>query len=79
MKTIWICVYRDTIEDHNENQNLAEVEVTKDFAEQYFNEYIKEDDRETFEDFLDQYTADWTEGFYKYAMERNAVIDIKNL
>ena len=78
MENIWICVYRDTIEEHDADENLTEVLVTKEFAEQYFNERYVEDGF-TFEDFLDEYTADWTEDFYEYAMERNAVIEIKHL
>ena len=76
-ETIWICVYRDTIEQHDENRNLTEVQVTREFAEQYFNErqaeyYID------FEDFLSEYTADDTEDFYDYAMKHNAVLDKEN-
>lgn len=77
---IWICVYRDTIEEHDEVDNLSEVLVTKEFAEQYFNERILEgeDDKLTFDGFLNEYTADWTEDFYEYAVEHNAVIEIQN-
>lgn len=73
-KTIWICVYRDTIEQHDDSNNLTDVEVTKEFAEQYFNEYQKEY-YNSMEDFLSEYTADETEDFYGYAMKHNAVID----
>ena len=31
-ETVWICVYRDTIEEHEDNNNLTEVQVTKEFA-----------------------------------------------
>ena len=80
MKTIWICVYRDTIEEHDENDNLAEVLVTEEFAKKYFEECINnEKEKITFEDFLNEYTADWTEGFYGYAKKHNAVIDVKSL
>jgi len=76
MKTFWICVYRDTIEKHNEDDNLAYIEVTKEFAEQYFkecqNEYF-----DNMEEFLDEYTADNTEDFYEYAKKHNAVIKVK--
>ena len=41
VETIWICVYRDTIEEHNNNDNLTEVKVTMDFFKQYFNERKK--------------------------------------
>lgn len=73
-ETIWICVYRDTIEQHDDSNNLTDVEVTKEFAEQYFNEYQKEY-YNSMEDFLSEYTADETEDFYGYAMKHNAVID----
>ena len=78
METIWICVYRDTLEQHDEDDNLSEVLVTKEFAEKYFNERFAEDGL-TFENFLDEYTADWTEDFYGYAMEHKAVIEVKPL
>lgn len=79
MENIWICVYRDTIEEHDEVDNLSEVLVTREFAEKYFNERIVrgEDDKLTFEGFLNEYTADWTDDFYEYAMEHNAVIDTR--
>ena len=80
MENIWICVYRDTIEEHNEVDNLSEVLVTREFAEKYFNERILEgeDDKLTFEEFLNEYTADWTEDFYDYAKEHNEVITVEN-
>lgn len=81
METIWICVYRDTIEEHDEVTNLTEVQVTKEFAEQFFNECVLADvdnEYETFEDFYNEYTADETQGFYDYAMKHNAVITTEN-
>ena len=75
---IWICVYRDTIEEHDENNNLTEVLVTKEFAEQYFKECGKDKYFNDMEDFLDNYTADDTQDFYQYAMEHNAVIKTEN-
>ena len=80
MENIWICVYRDTIEQHDNDNNLTEVLVTKEFAQQYFNNRIArgEYSKMTFEDFLDEYTADWTVDFYRYAMKHNAVIQTEN-
>ena len=77
MENIWICVYRDTIEEHNEDNNLAEVLVTREFAEQYFKECEKNKYFNTLEDFLNEYIADDTEDFYEYAMKHNAVIETK--
>lgn len=77
VETIWICVYRDTIEQHDDNNNLTEVQVTKEFAEQYFNEYQKEY-YDTLDDFLNEYTADETQDFYSYAMKHNAVLNKEN-
>lgn len=77
METIWICVYRDTIEEHEDNNNLTEVQVTKEFAEQYFKEYQKQY-YNNMEDFLNEYTADDTQEFYDYAMKHNAVIATEN-
>lgn len=76
-ETIWICVYRDTIEEHNASTNLTEVLVTKEFAEQYVKERLSEY-YNTFEDFWNEYTADDTEDFYDYAMKHNAVLDKEN-
>lgn len=75
-ETISICVYRDTIKEHNCIDNLAEVVVTLSFFKQYFNEYqsMYFDD---IDEFLNEYTADNTEDFYEYAMKNNAVIFVK--
>lgn len=77
MEKMWICVYRDTIEEHDESENLTEVLVTKDFAEQYFNERQSKV-FDSMEEFLNEYTADDTEDFYEYAMNHNAVIQTEN-
>jgi hypothetical protein len=77
MEKEWICVYRDTIEEHDEIDNLAYVQVTKEFVEQY----VKERQNglfENLEDFFDEYTADNTEDFYEYAMAHGAVIAVEN-
>lgn len=76
MKTIDVCVYRDTIEEHDEVDNLAYVQVTKDFLDQYVKECKK--GFESLEEFLDEYTADTTEDFYEYAMKHGAVIAVEN-
>ena len=77
MEKMWICVYRDTIEEHDESENLTEVLVTKEFAEQYFNERQSKV-FDNMEYFLNEYTADDTEDFYEYAMNHNAVIQTEN-
>lgn len=77
MEKMWICVYRDTIEEHDESENLTEVLVTKEFAEQYFNE-CQSKVFDSMEEFLNEYTADHTEDFYEYAMKHNAVIKTEN-
>lgn len=78
MEKIWICVYRDTIEEHNASTNLTEVLVTREFAEQYFKECNKGEYFRDLKDFLNGYTADDTQDFYEYAMKYNAVIDREN-
>ena len=78
---VWICVYRDTIEEHEDDWNLTDLRVTKEFAEQYFNERIKTcewNEWNTFDEFYNDYTADDTEDFYDYAMEYNAIIESSN-
>lgn len=77
METIGVCVYRDTIEKHNEVNNLSYVEVTMNFLDQY----VRERQGGLFKDleeFLNEYTADDTEDFYEYAMEHGAVIAVEN-
>jgi hypothetical protein len=77
MEKIWVCVYRDTIEAHDDVDNLADVQVTMDFLAQY----VKERQNgffENLEEFLNEYTADNTEDFYDYAKEHNAVIEVYN-
>lgn len=76
METVWICVYRDTIEEHDEVNNLSYVKVTMDFLEHYVKDVAI--DFDTMEEFLDEYTADNTMDFYAYAKEHNAVIAVEN-
>lgn len=75
---LWICVYRDTIEEYDEDNNLAEVLTTKEFVKQYFEECNKNKYFKDLEEFLTEYIADDTDDFYKYAVEHNAVIEIQN-
>ena len=81
METICICVYRDTIEEHDDDWNLTEVVVPKAFAEYYFENRIKTkewNEWEIFEEFWGEYTADDTEDFYDYAMEHSAVMALEH-
>lgn len=74
---VFVCVYRDTVEEHDEVNNLAYVKVRMDFLKQY----VKERQKGVFKDlkeFLDEYTADNTEDFYEYAMAHGAVIAVEN-
>ena len=77
MEKSCICVYRDTIEAHDDSCNLTSVEVTKKFVEQYFNER-KSEYFDNLEDFLNEYTADDTEDFYGYAMKHHEVIAVEH-
>ena len=78
--TYWIEVYRDTIEDHNEDNNLSAILVTEDFAEQYFDECIamNYEDHITFDNWIMNHEADETMDFYQYANKHKAIIDIKH-
>lgn len=78
MNTVEICVYRDTIEEHDEVNNLSYVSVTKEFAEKYFKECGKDKYFDDLEDFLNEYIADDTEDFYEFAIKHNAVINIEH-
>lgn len=78
---VWVCVYRDTIEEHDNNTNLSEILVMEDFAKQYFEKFIAPNCEEeiSFDTWYnDEYTADETEGFYQYAKEHNAILDIEH-
>lgn len=83
-KKVWICVFRDTVEELEDDwqTNLSEILVTEDFARQYFEEcqteYYDEDDEIVFENWIVNYDASDTEDFYEYAMKHNAVIDIEH-
>ena len=77
MEQVGILVYRDTIEEHDDIDNLAEIFVTKKFAQRYFNECGKDVYWDSLEEFLNDYTADCTEDFYEYAWRHNAIIEIK--
>ena len=77
MENVCICVYRDTIKEHDDIDNLAYVQVTMDFLAKY----VRERQGGLFKDleeFLNEYTADNTEDFYKYAMKHNAAIAIEH-
>lgn len=80
MKTVLITVYKDTIKQHNDDWNLTDIEVTEEFAREYFEECIKESDCEwkTYEEFMDNFTADDTEDFYKYAKKHNAILSMEH-
>lgn len=77
MEMVWVCVYRDTIEAHDDVDNLADVQVTMDFLRKYVKErqggFFKD-----VEEFLNEYTADHTEDFYEYAMKHGAVNEVYN-
>lgn len=77
MEKVWVCVYRDTVEEHDEVNNLAYVQVTMNFLAKYVRErqvgLFKD-----LEEFLNEYTADNTEDFYEYANEHGAVLQVEN-
>lgn len=74
-ETVWICVYKDTIRKHNDNDNLAHIRVLKSFAEQYHKQQT-DSEWKTFEEFLNNYTADETDDFYVYAKKHNAILEM---
>lgn len=75
VKIVAISVYRDTIEKHNEDINMAEIYVTEEFSRKYWNKFQK-DNYETYEEFINNYICDDTEDFYNYAKENDAIIQI---
>ena len=81
METIIIVVYKDTIKRHNDDWNLSDIQITEEFAKQYFNECKVNSDCEwkTYEAFMDNYTADDTEDLYEYAKKHDAIIKIKHM
>lgn len=70
-----ICVYKDTIIQHNDDYNLAYVTVEKELVKKYLKER-KNGMYADVEAFLDEYTADDTEDFYGYAIQHNGVIRV---
>ena len=74
-ETVWICVYKDTIRRHNDNDNLAYIKVLKSFAEQYHKQQT-DSEWKTVEEFLDNYTTDETCDFYLYAKNNNAILEM---
>lgn len=77
MEKVWVCVYRDTVEEHDEVNNLAYVQVTMNFLAKYVRERQKGFFKDL-EEFLNEYTADNTEDFYEYAKEHGAVLQVEN-
>lgn len=77
-ENIWITVYKDTMDIYVDYDNLIDIKVTKEFVRQYFNECKKNSDCEwkTYEEFIDNFTADDTEDFYEYAKKHNAILEI---
>ena len=78
MKNVWITVYKDTIKQHCDCDNLSDIQVSEEFAKQYFDECKKNTDCEwkTYEEFMNNFTADDTEDFYEYAKKHNAILEI---
>lgn len=74
-ESVWICVYKDTIRRHNDSDNLAHIRVLKSFAEQYYKEQT-DSEWKTFDEFLNNYTADETDDFYTYANNHNAILEM---
>ena len=81
MKKVWITVYTDTIMQHDNDWNLSDILVTEEFAKQYFNECKKDSDCEwkSYEEFMDNFTADDTEEFYEYAKKCGAILKIEHM
>ena len=86
IETVWITVYADTVPGHEEDDGFINIEVTKDFARQYYEETqdksctwgnISKDHYDCFEDWNEDYICDDTMNFYDYASERNAILDIE--
>ena len=78
MKTVWITVYKDTIRQHDEDDNLADIQVSEEIAKQYFRACKENSDCEwkTYEEFMDNFTADDTEDFYNFAKEHDAILNM---
>ena len=78
MKPVSLCVYRDTIEEHDCDWNLSEIDVPEEIARQFFEECLKDTNCEwkTYEEFITNYTADDTEQLYDYAVKHDAVLSI---
>lgn len=86
-KAIWITVYADTVPGYEdaEDYDFLTIKVSKELAENYFNDTqdksrtrgnIDKDHYDCFDDWLNDYICDDTIGFYDYAAQRDAILDI---
>lgn len=73
---VWVCVYRGTIEEHNEDDNLSEIIVERSVVEQYFKDKNMKEYYDSVDDFLDEHIADETDDFYEYAKAHGVTMEI---
>ena len=70
-----ICVYRDILEKHDEDDNLEWISVPYDVMKYYFEtQKILQGKYSSFEDFIASYTADDTIDLVDYMYENNVLI-----
>ena len=78
MEMLTMTVYMDTVEDFpngyvddvldNGGENLIDLEFPRDLVRAYYSLYcIGDEGSQNFEDWLDEYTADSTNGLYAFA------------
>lgn len=73
---VWVCVYRDTIEEHDMDDNLSQILVEREVVEQYFKDKNMDKYYDSVDDFLNEHIADETDDFYEYAKENGATMEI---
>ena len=70
-----MCVYRDILEKHDEDDNLEWISVPYDVMKYYFEtQKILQGKYSSFEDFIVSYTADDTIDLVDYMYEHNVLI-----
>lgn len=85
LDVVCITVYEDTVPGHEDGDDFLNIVVLRKTAEDYFNDMIDKtvtwgnidkDHYDCFDDWFHDYICDDTMGFYEYAAQRDAILDI---
>lgn len=79
MSTVWITVYKDTVvPEYSGSDNLLHIKVSEELARLYFSERVS-GGYDTFDNFINNHTADDVEDFCWYAKEHGGIVDIDGM